>query len=86
MDPGSCAWFTKLKRTMAIGNHVFMTHYAPADKPGPPALDCATAGRDFGKSSFRLLKPLTQALDRLGVIRLIEKTRRGIRAAVRRIS
>lgn len=55
MDPDKCPWFARLKRTAAIGGHVFMTHYGPDETPGAPALDCSTAGRDYGKSGgFRL--------------------------------
>jgi hypothetical protein len=55
MDPAKCPWFAKLKRTTEIGGHVFMTHYGPDERPGKPALDCATAGRDFKKGGgFRL--------------------------------
>ena len=45
MDPQRCPWFAGLKRTAVIGGHVFMTEYRPGEAPGPPALDCATAGR-----------------------------------------
>lgn len=45
MDPGRCGWFAGLKRTAVIGRHVFMTHHRPGERRGPPALDCATAGR-----------------------------------------
>ena len=45
MDPERCPWFAGLKRTAVIGGHVFMTEYRPGEAPGPPALDCATAGR-----------------------------------------
>jgi Cell Wall Hydrolase len=44
MQPHLCPWFAKLKRTAAIGGHVFMTEYQTDETPGPPALDCATAG------------------------------------------
>jgi spore germination cell wall hydrolase CwlJ-like protein len=45
MDPGRCPWFAQLKRSAAIGEHVFMTHYAPGERRGPRALDCAEAGK-----------------------------------------
>jgi hypothetical protein len=55
MDPAKCPWFAKLKRTAEIGGHVFMTHYGPDETPGKPAIDCATAGRDYKKGhGFRL--------------------------------
>jgi hypothetical protein len=41
MDPRHCPWFATLKRTVRIKNHVFMTHYGPAERPGEPALDCS---------------------------------------------
>jgi hypothetical protein len=44
MEPERCPWFAALKRTAAIGRHVFMTHYRAGEPAGPPALDCATAG------------------------------------------
>lgn len=44
MDPTRCPWFAALKRTAHIGGHVFMTHYAPGEPSGEPALDCGTAG------------------------------------------
>lgn len=47
MDPAKCPWFAGLRRTAAIGEHVFMTHYRSGEKRRGPALDCATAGRDF---------------------------------------
>ncbi|HMR32813.1 MAG TPA: cell wall hydrolase [Geminicoccaceae bacterium] len=56
MDPRHCSWFATLKRTTEIGGHVFMTHYAAGEERGGPALDCATAGKDFGKGGFRLPK------------------------------
>ena len=45
MNPELCPWFAELKRTAAIGGHVFMTHYRDGEPPGPPALDCSRAGR-----------------------------------------
>jgi spore germination cell wall hydrolase CwlJ-like protein len=48
MDPKLCPWFADLKRTTAIGGHVFMTHYRDGEPPGPPALDCSRAGIRFG--------------------------------------
>ena len=56
MDPRHCPWFATLKRTTEIGGHVFMTHYAVGEERSGPALDCATAGKDFGKGGFRLPK------------------------------
>jgi hypothetical protein len=56
MDPRHCPWFSTLKRTTEIGGHVFMTHYDNGEERGGPALDCATAGKDFGKGGFRLPK------------------------------
>lgn len=56
MDPSRCPWFAKLKRTTEIGGHVFMTHYGDGEERAGPALDCATAGRDFGKGGYRLPK------------------------------
>lgn len=53
MDPDKCAWFAGLKRTAMIGEHVFMTHYQPGERRGPPALDCngtVVAARDPGRS------------------------------------
>lgn len=43
MDADKCPWFARLKRTAHIGQHVFMTHYAPGERTGPPALDCSQA-------------------------------------------
>ena len=43
MDPRHCPWFSTLKRTVTIENHVFMTHYGPSEKRGAPALDCSDA-------------------------------------------
>jgi hypothetical protein len=40
MNPTLCPWFAALKRTVRIGGHVFMTHYRPGERPGPPALEC----------------------------------------------
>lgn len=47
MDPAKCPWFAKLKRTTAIGGHVFMTDYGPDEARGGPALDCAQVARDW---------------------------------------
>jgi spore germination cell wall hydrolase CwlJ-like protein len=44
MDPARCPWFAALKRTARIGAHLFMTHYRPGERRGPPALDCKQAG------------------------------------------
>ena len=44
MRPDLCPWFAGLRRTAAIGGHVFLTEYRADETPGPPALDCATAG------------------------------------------
>jgi Cell Wall Hydrolase len=44
MDAEKCPWFAGLKRTAAIGGHVFMTHYAQGEKRSGPALDCSIAG------------------------------------------
>ncbi len=51
MDPGKCPWFAGLKRTTALGEHVFMTHYAAGERRGGPALDCAQAGKGYAGSS-----------------------------------
>ena len=48
MNPGSAPWFARLKRTTAIGGHVFMTHYRDGEPQGPPALDCSRAGIGLG--------------------------------------
>jgi hypothetical protein len=47
MDPGRCAWFAKLKRTAAIGQHVFMTHYKKGERRRGPALDCRKVGEGW---------------------------------------
>lgn len=44
MDPDRCPWFAQLKRSAVIGEHVFMTHYAPGEQRGARALDCTMAG------------------------------------------
>ena len=62
MDPRHCPWFATLKRTAEIGGHVFMTHYGSDEPRGGPALDCATAGRDFGKGGYRLPKTYATGL------------------------
>ena len=48
MNPELCPWFAGLKRTTAIGGHVFMTHYRDGEPPGLPALDCSRAGIGLG--------------------------------------
>jgi spore germination cell wall hydrolase CwlJ-like protein len=53
MDPRLCPWFADLKRTAAIGGHVFMTHYAAGEPTGRPALDCRRAGVGLGTGSER---------------------------------
>jgi spore germination cell wall hydrolase CwlJ-like protein len=53
MDPDKCSWFAALKRTARIGGHVFMTHYAPSEPSGPPALDCQEAGRGRTRAAGR---------------------------------
>jgi N-acetylmuramoyl-L-alanine amidase len=50
MDAGRCPWFAQLKRSAIIGEHVFMSHYAPTEKRGPRALDCAVAGKSRPQS------------------------------------
>ena len=50
MDPVKCPWFARLKRTAVIGEHVFMRHYAPGERPQRRALDCAVAGMGYAKS------------------------------------
>jgi hypothetical protein len=47
MDPSRCPWFAKLRRTTQIGSHVFMRHYKPGERRGPPALDCRDVGRGY---------------------------------------
>jgi hypothetical protein len=47
MDPANCPWFARLKRTVTIGAHVFLTHYGQGEARQPPAIDCATAGAGF---------------------------------------
>jgi hypothetical protein len=47
MDPGRCAWFARLKRTTAIGRHVFMTHYGRGERRRGPALDCRRVGQGW---------------------------------------
>lgn len=44
MDPDRCLWFARLRRSAAIGEHVFMRHYLPGEAKAAPALDCARAG------------------------------------------
>lgn len=51
MDPGKCPWFARMKRTAVIGEHVFMADYAPEELRRGPALDCATAGRDYHRAT-----------------------------------
>lgn len=62
MDPRHCPWFATLKRTTEIGGHVFMTHYGEGEERDGPALDCATAGKDFGKGGYRLPKTYSVGL------------------------
>ncbi|MCB2055292.1 MAG: cell wall hydrolase [Geminicoccaceae bacterium] len=52
MDPRHCPWFAGLKRTRAIGRHVFMRHYGKGERRGDPALDCAdpAIGSQLGSS------------------------------------
>jgi len=57
MDPGKCPWFASLKRTAAIGQHVFMADYAPQESRGAPALDCSVAGHDFRRRVRPLADP-----------------------------
>lgn len=45
MDVDKCPWFAGLKRTTAIGGHIFMTHYEDGEIRRGPALDCARAGQ-----------------------------------------
>ena len=47
MDPAKCPWFAALKRTAAIGQHVFMTSYIDGEQRRGPALDCRMAGKDY---------------------------------------
>jgi spore germination cell wall hydrolase CwlJ-like protein len=54
MDPRRCPWFARLKRTAVIGEHVFMRHYAPGERPQRAALDCAAAGKGRATSRPRL--------------------------------
>jgi Cell Wall Hydrolase len=50
MDPEKCPWFAGLKRTAAIGGHVFMTHYRPGERAGEAAIDCSIAGTRLVKA------------------------------------
>lgn len=50
MNARLCPWFAGLKRTAAIGGHVFMTHYRDGEPPGRPALDCSRAGVGLGSA------------------------------------
>jgi spore germination cell wall hydrolase CwlJ-like protein len=50
MNPGLCPWFAGLKRTAAIGGHVFMTDYRDGEPLGPPALDCGAVGPAVGSA------------------------------------
>jgi spore germination cell wall hydrolase CwlJ-like protein len=46
MEPELCPWFAGLRRTAAIGGHVFMRDRRPGEPlPAGPALDCSEAGR-----------------------------------------
>ena len=47
MDPARCSWFSALRRTKAIGAHVFLTHYRDGEARQGPAIDCAAAGSGF---------------------------------------
>jgi hypothetical protein len=53
MDPAKCPWFAKLKRAVVIGEHVFMRHYAPSERPQRAALDCARAGKGYANRLTR---------------------------------
>ena len=44
MDAEHCPWFAGLRRTAAIGGHVFMTDYRPGEPIGSPALNCSRVG------------------------------------------
>jgi spore germination cell wall hydrolase CwlJ-like protein len=44
MDPDLCPWFARLRRTAAIGGHVFMAERKAGEPRGGPALECAEAG------------------------------------------
>ena len=52
MDKRHCPWFASLKRTMVIGEHIFMTEYEPGEKRQGVALDCddPTIGSGYGFS------------------------------------
>lgn len=52
MDPAYCPWFSRLKRTGQIGEHVFMTEYVRGETRGAPALDCddPSIGSGYGRS------------------------------------
>ena len=50
MDAEHCPWFAGLRRTAAIGGHVFMRDYRPGEPAGPPALDCSRAGAALGSA------------------------------------
>lgn len=56
MDPAKCSWFAKLKRTAAIGGHVFMTSYAPGESSTGPALDCSQVAKDW--AAFQKANPI----------------------------
>jgi spore germination cell wall hydrolase CwlJ-like protein len=53
MDPDRCMWFAALKRTAAIGGHVFLTDRGPGEPAVPPGLDCTTAGQSPSPASER---------------------------------
>jgi spore germination cell wall hydrolase CwlJ-like protein len=50
MDVDKCPWFARLKRTAHIGQHVFMTHYTPGERLGPPALNCSQVAARTSKT------------------------------------
>jgi hypothetical protein len=66
MDPRKCPWFADLKRTAVIGEHVFMANYAPGEPRRAPALDCRTAGRDFGRATSLARSQATGPFDPSG--------------------
>jgi spore germination cell wall hydrolase CwlJ-like protein len=57
MDPGKCAWFSSLKRTVRIGGHVFMTHHAAGETSKVAALDCRLAGKGHSTTTAAALAP-----------------------------
>lgn len=52
MDRSHCPWFARLKKTTAIGEHLFLKDYAPGERRGAPALDCESPmiGSGYGRS------------------------------------